>query len=213
MSIEQTNKLVVFQVDEQQFAMHLFTVERILPVMEICPLPLAPEYVLGTINFQGEFLPVVNLRKLFLIPQREMDLNDQLIVTTSSNTRVALWTDSVIGIVDRAEEEISKTNKILLDVGYVAGLFKLNDGMVLIHDLEKFLTLEETSKLLKALEEQHKMSEVRSQKLEVRSQKLEVRSQKSEVKVQKLEVRSERRTVKSKKKEKPETRNPKPEIK
>ena len=206
MSIEQTNKLVVFQVDEQQFAMHLFTVERILPVMEICPLPLAPEYVLGTINFQGEFLPVVNLRKLFLIPQREMDLNDQLIVTTSSNTRVALWTDSVIGIVDRAEEEISKTNKILLDVGYVAGLFKLNDGMVLIHDLEKFLTPEETSKLLKALEEQHKMSEVRSQKLEVRSQK-------SEVKVQKLEVRSERRTVKSKKKEKPETRNPKPEIK
>ncbi|MBE0648255.1 MAG: purine-binding chemotaxis protein CheW [Bacteroidales bacterium] len=175
MSIETKNKLVVFQVDEQQFAMHLSAVERILPVMEIHPLPLAPEYVLGTINFQGEFLPVVNLRKLFLIPQREMDLNDQLIITTSSNTRVALWTDSVMEIVDRAEEEISKTNKILLDVGYVEGLFKLNDGMVLIHDLEKFLTPEETSKLLKALEEQHKTKdEGRGKREEGRGKKEDV---------------------------------------
>lgn len=154
---EKRHTLVVFSLDEQQFSLYLSNVERIIPSMEIHPLPMAPEYILGTINFQGDFLPVINLRKLFLLPQREVELNDQLIITVASKNRIALWVDAVSEIVERVDEEIHKTDSILLDVGYVEGLFKLHDGMVLIHDLDKFLTPEQTSRLLAALENQRKM--------------------------------------------------------
>jgi purine-binding chemotaxis protein CheW len=149
--MDKTFKLVVFRLDEQLFSLHLINVDRILPAIEIHPLPMAPEYIMGTINFHGQFLPVVNLRNLFMLPQRELELTDQLIITTTTNYQVALWVDQVKEIVEINTEEISNTEKILLDVDYIHGLFKLNNGMVLIHDIESFLTPEQTARLHVAL--------------------------------------------------------------
>ncbi len=174
--MEKVNKLVVFRLDEQQFALHLSTVERIISAVEIHPLPMAPEYILGTINLQGEFLPVVNLRKLFLLPQRDVELTDQLIITITPKNKVALWVDLVSEIVERENDEICNTKKILLNVGYVEGLFKLNNGMVLIHDLDKFLTPEETSKLLEALKKQR---ETRDEGRRTRNPKSKIQNPKS----------------------------------
>lgn len=42
---------------------------------------------------------------------------------------------------------------VLSDMEYVEGVAKLEDGMVLIHDIEKFLSLEEEIKLDKAIGE------------------------------------------------------------
>jgi purine-binding chemotaxis protein CheW len=147
-------KLFVFTVGRQQFAIHLSNLERIVRIVEIDPLPLAPEFIAGTINFHGEFLAVLNIRKLFLMPQRDIDLNDKLIITSTPRNRIALWVDSVNEIVERDDEAIFKTDKILLDVGYVEGLFRFNDGMVLLNDLDKFLTPVQFAKLTEALKKQ-----------------------------------------------------------
>ena len=154
----ETQKFVVFRLDDQQFALELLIVERILPGMEIHSLPLSPEYLSGTINYQGEFLPVVNLRKLFLLPDRDLELNDQLIVTASPGFRVVLWVNEVMEIVELADEEISVTEKIMLNVNYVSGSFKLHDGLVLIHDLKEFFTPGETARLEAILKKQKKPS-------------------------------------------------------
>ena len=148
------NKLVVFSLDEQLFALHLSAVERIVRMVEITPLPKAPEYIMGIINFQGEFIPVANVRRLFNLPERDIELNDQLIIANTSLRTVALWVDSVSDVVERAEEEIFKAEKIFLGVDYVEGVFKFDDGMVLLHDLDKFLTLEEITLLNAALKKQ-----------------------------------------------------------
>lgn len=47
--------LVIFQVADQRFAIFLFSVERVVAVVELSPLAKAPDFILGTINFQGEF--------------------------------------------------------------------------------------------------------------------------------------------------------------
>jgi len=148
------NKLVVFRLDDQRFALHLSNVERIVRMVEINPLPKAPEYILGIINFQGKFIPVVNIRKLFLLPERDIDLNDQLIIANTSMRTIALWVDSVSDVVERTEDEIIRAEKILLDIDYVKGIFKFEDGMVLLQDLDKFLTLEEITLLKAALKKQ-----------------------------------------------------------
>jgi purine-binding chemotaxis protein CheW len=57
----QTQKLVVFTLDEQHYALHLVAVERAVRMVEIALLPKAPKIVLGVINVQGRIIPVVNL--------------------------------------------------------------------------------------------------------------------------------------------------------
>lgn len=145
-------ELVVFYLSGQRFALHLAEVDSIVHRVEVQPLPMAPAYITGTINFHGEFLPVINLRKLFLLPEREMELTDHLIITHKASTRVVIWVDSVTEIVAVPDSEISDTNHILLESEFIEGLFKIQDEIVLIHDLNRLLETEQIVKLKIAIE-------------------------------------------------------------
>lgn len=142
---------VVFALDEQRYAIYLSSVERIVSMVEITPFPKAPEIVIGIINLQGRIIPVINIRKRFGLPDKETDLNDQLIIARTSRRSVALVADAVTGIIGCSDDKVVKVEQILPKAGYIDGVVKLEDGMVLIHDLEKFLSLEEEEKLGKAL--------------------------------------------------------------
>jgi purine-binding chemotaxis protein CheW len=145
--------LLIFTIEKQRFALHLSDVEQIIHCIEIQPLPLAPKHISGTINFHGEFLPVVNLRKLFMLKARETELTDQLIIISTSLMKVALWVDAVGEILSLSDEEVSHSGKIFLDNDFVEGVFNLSDDLVLISDIDKFLTPEQIIRLKKALKQ------------------------------------------------------------
>lgn len=140
-------KLVVFYIDEQQFALNIERVERIISIVEILQLPKAPDYIAGTINYYGEHLPVINMRKLFLLPLRKIELTDQIIIVKTDRMKIALWVDRTNEIVTLNNEQIIPNNSVFLEAEMVEGLFKLNDGRVLISNPDKFLKPEQIEKL------------------------------------------------------------------
>jgi purine-binding chemotaxis protein CheW len=144
-------QLVLFALDEQRFALALDSVERALRVVEVTPLPSAPPIVLGIINVQGDVVPVYDLRRRFGLLKREINLTDQLMIATTSRQTVALVVDSVSGVLEITEEEITPAENILPEIEYVQGVVKLQDGLVLIHDLDQFLSVDEQRTLDKAL--------------------------------------------------------------
>jgi purine-binding chemotaxis protein CheW len=141
--MNQPKQLLVFNLDEQRYALPLSDVERIVRAVEITPLPKAPEIVLGVINVRGQVIPVVNIRKRFRLPEREITLNDHLIIAQTSRRAVALLADRAGHVLEVLENKIISAKKILPAMDYVEGVIKLEDGLILIHDLEKFLSLEE----------------------------------------------------------------------
>jgi purine-binding chemotaxis protein CheW len=141
------NQLVVFILDEQRYALHLLAVERVACVVEIAPLPKAPEIVVGVIDLQGRIVPVVNIRKRFRLPDREMGLSNQLIIANTSRRTIAFVVDSVTDVAERAEREVITAEKILPGLEYLEGVMKLDDGIVFIHDLDRFFSLEEEKQL------------------------------------------------------------------
>ena len=146
-----TTKLLVFAVAAKQFAIDLTNVERIVQIVEICPLASGPSFVSGTINYQGEFLAVIDMRILFQLQPKLPELSDKLIIAGSLNFKVALWVDSVSEIVESPKGEITGAEKVMLFNEYIDGLFQLNDGIVLIHDLDKLFTREQVSLLNTAI--------------------------------------------------------------
>lgn len=146
-------RLVNFNLDDQKYALFLSAIIRIIRVVEITGLPKVPEIVLGVINMHGLIIPVFDIRKRFRLPQREMQLGDQLIIASTSKRTVALLVDSVNDVIEIPEEKIIAGEKILPGLEYVEGVVKTEDGMILIHDLEQFLSLQEEKALHEALEE------------------------------------------------------------
>ena len=146
-------QLVVFTLDNQRFALPLSTVERAIRIMEIVHLPKAPEIVIGVINLHGKIIPVVNIRNRFRLPQREINLNDQLIISNTKKRPLAILIDSVLGVFEFPEKRIVSADKILPDIEYIEGVAKLEEGIILIHDIDKFLSLEEEKAIDEAVKE------------------------------------------------------------
>ena len=149
--MKQSNRYVVFSLDGQRYALHLSAVERVIRVVEMTSLPKTPDIVLGIVNVEGQIIPVVNIRKRFRLPERELDLSDVLIIAQIPRRTVALVADNVSGVIEGSEQDITEAKEILPRMEYVKGVVKLKDGLVLIHDLDKFLSLEEDKELDTAL--------------------------------------------------------------
>ena len=147
-------KVVVFRLDEQRYAAPLAEVERVIPAVEITALPNAPAIVFGVINVAGIVMPVINLRRRFRVKERGVSPADQFLIVHASRRMVALVIDEVLGLLEYMDEEIIRVTQVVPGVDQIHGLIKHPDGLVLIHDLEKLLSLDEDQVLESALNQE-----------------------------------------------------------
>ncbi len=140
--------LVVFRLDEQRYALALPVVERVLRMVEVVPFPKAPEIVAGAIDVQGQLLPVLNVRRRFRLPERAATARDQLVIARTRRRRVVLAVDAVEGVIDPPSSERVASAVVAPGLEYVRGVTRLEPhGLVFIHDLETFLSLDEEQAL------------------------------------------------------------------
>jgi purine-binding chemotaxis protein CheW len=160
--------LLVFALDDRLYALRLAQVDRVIRAVDATPLPQAPEVVMGAVNFQGKIIPLLDARRRFGLARREPGIDDQFIIantntigpsTVGASTigvatgrrTVAVVVDAVKDVVQRAEHEITAAEKFLRPLNYVDGVVELADGLVLIHDLDRFFSIEEEGALQAAL--------------------------------------------------------------
>lgn len=143
--------LVVFSVDTQRYALDLARVQRSVRAVAITPLPAAPAIVLGIVDFAGVVIPVINLRKRFDHPPRDVRLSDQLIVAMTGKRTVALLVDETQGVIEASPQSYAPAGDMLPRLELVAGALKLEDGLILIHDLDRLLSLDEEAAIDRAL--------------------------------------------------------------
>jgi purine-binding chemotaxis protein CheW len=160
MPLEPSDTLLVFTLSEQRCALALSDIERIVRIVEINPLPKAPEIVLGLINVQGRAVPVLNIRKLFNLPEVVITLSDQMIIARTSHRTVAILVDNAVGVVDCKQEDITPAEELFPGIGYLKGVAKLKDGIAYIYDLDSFLSLDEEAMLDRVLTPGVNISEV-----------------------------------------------------
>jgi purine-binding chemotaxis protein CheW len=146
-----SQQMAVFSLGDMRVALHLSAVKRIVRIVEISPLPGAPEIIKGVINVQGEVIPVFNIRKRFSLSDRETELSDQIILARTSRRTVGLHVDRVNEVLEVSFENIVAAEKILPEIQYFDGVVKTGDGLILIHDLDRFLSIEEEADLDSAM--------------------------------------------------------------
>jgi len=147
------NHYLVFSLDGWQIALRLSAVDLVIWAVEVTPLPEAPDSVLGLINVGGRVVPAINMRRRFGLPERDIGPDDRFIIAHSAKRTIALLADAVAGVMALLEGEVIRAEKILPGMEYIEGVIRLPDGVALIHDLERFLSMEEARMLNGALEE------------------------------------------------------------
>lgn len=151
--LSEITQLIVFRLDERRYALPLAVVERVVRAVDVTPLPRAPAIVLGAINVQGRVLPVLNVRRRFLMPEREICPTDWFLLAHTARHSVALVVDRSDGVLERPQAEIVSSTQVVPGLEPFPGVVRLDDGLVLIHDLERFLSLDEARALDDAMGE------------------------------------------------------------
>lgn len=145
--MEETIKLVVFKLYDQRFAIDIQNVDRVESIVEINSVAVMPDYISGLINIHGEILPVIYMRLLFNLPEKELDLSDQLIIVNNITQRYALWVDNTEGVKEVSVDDIIKSDILVDGIPYLKGIFKDREEMIFINDIAKFLRPEDLALL------------------------------------------------------------------
>lgn len=142
-------ELVAVDVAGQRWALPLQAVERAIPMVEISPLPAAPTGVCGAINVHGEPVPVLDLDLRIGRSPREHGAQAKLVLVRTATRRVALGVDEVLGVVEVAREAVGPAPDSV--PAPVAGIAALPDGVLLISDVDAFLSADDERAVAAAL--------------------------------------------------------------
>lgn len=143
--------LLAFRLDQHAFALPLAQAERALQAVAVTPLPQAPAIVRGIVNIGGSIVPIIDLRRRFGLPDRDIELADQMLLARSAGRTLAMIVDTVLGVISCDEKDFLPIERIVAGTAYLRGIAKSPGGMILIHDLDSFLSLAEGQALDHAL--------------------------------------------------------------
>lgn len=144
--------IVAFTIDGQRFALPLPSVLRVIPVVEITPLPNAPAVIMGMVNIHGTVIPVADMRKRMGMAPRGQLLGDKFIIVKTPTRTLALTADEVDGVAEGRGRFIA-AREVAPGLKHIKGVVKLTGGLTLIHDIDGFLSIEEEQMLDDAMKQ------------------------------------------------------------
>ena len=137
-------KLLVFHIGADRYGLRLRDVLRVLPLVELKQLPLAPDSVAGIMDLHGAPVPVIDLCRASGLPSGEDHFDTRIIVADyvtpeGAHHALGLRAERVLGVQEVGDE-------LLRDSGVQAAPFL---GAV-ASDAQGMLQLVELDQLLPA---------------------------------------------------------------
>jgi purine-binding chemotaxis protein CheW len=134
--------LLVFSLDRERCALVADKVREVVRAVAVASLPKAPAIVEGVINVRGEIVPVLDIRGRFGLPPAALHPDQHFIVVRAGARTVALRVDRAHDLVE-VDARIVESPAVAPGAKYLAGIARLADGLLVIHDIESFLSLDE----------------------------------------------------------------------
>lgn len=147
-------QLVTFRMAGQDFAFNIFQVERILRYEAPAPLPKAPEFLEGVLQYQGTAVPLIDLRKRLGVPAPLRD-DTRTIILEWDGGKIGVVVDAVTEVLQVAASQVTPPPNIVkgLAAEYITGLVVKDGRTIIVFNTGKLLASREKLALEAALKE------------------------------------------------------------
>jgi purine-binding chemotaxis protein CheW len=152
---QELRQLVSFHIANEEFGVDILKVQEIIKIISITKVPNSPVFVEGVINLRGRIIPVIDLRTRLGIPKKEHDKSTRIIVVDLKGKTVGFIVDSVSEVLRIQQNIIEAPPDIVsgIDSEYITAVGKLTDRLLILLDLEKVFTENESTELSKKFKE------------------------------------------------------------
>ncbi len=143
--------LLVFELEGQKLALPADRVDEVLRAALPTPLPTAPAPVAGLVDLRGTPVPVLDVRGRLGLPARALRSSEHFVVFRALGRTLALRVDRALDLSEvEALGTFAPDGRFAPDE-VVSGVAKLDGGLLLIHDPDRFLSSEDAAALDRAL--------------------------------------------------------------
>lgn len=138
---------VTFSLNAELYAFDALQVQEIIELATVTKVPHLPGHLKGVINLRGTIIPVIDLKQKFgMEGYGQYRKHTCIIVTEFSAGVMGLIVDTVSDIMNIAESSISAAPDFgtRINTEFIAGMARTGDNLVLLLNVDKVLTDEES---------------------------------------------------------------------
>ena len=146
-------QLVTFQLGQELYGIDIMSVDGIVRVEDVRPIPNAPAYVEGIFNLRGEIIPIINLHKRFQIKKAAMSEEDKLlsgfIIIDIDGMKLGMVIDKVSRVLTIDINKMQPPPQMISGIGaeYIQGVVNREDGFLIILDIQRLFDPKELQQL------------------------------------------------------------------
>lgn len=148
-------KQIIFKIGDGVYGIDVAKVMGIEKDISVIPIPNAPECIKGIINLRGDVIPVFSIRQKFSLPEVQLNTKE-LIIARSQGVVIAIEVDLVKEIVELDESKFGAVPAIVKSeqTKYMESVLHVDDGLVLVLNLDGLLSQEQAQSLQDVVENQ-----------------------------------------------------------
>lgn len=142
-------QLVTFRLGDDQFAVDIFAVERVLRYTAPALLPNLPAWIDGVIEHGGRVVPLIDLRTRFGMPRLSPRPEHRILVVAIGDDLLGVTVDSVHEVMSVAPGDIEAPPPLFrgLQADYLRGLVFGEGSVIIFLDVARVLTSSELLEL------------------------------------------------------------------
>lgn len=142
-------QLVTFRLGDDQFAVDIFVVERVLRYTTPALLPNLPAWIDGVIEHGGRVVPLIDLRTRFGMPRLSPRPEHRILVLAIGDDLLGVTVDSVHEVMSVAPGDIEAPPPLFrgLQADYLRGLVFGEGSVIIFLDVARVLTSSELLEL------------------------------------------------------------------
>lgn len=146
---ERGGKYLTFFLAGEEYGLEILTVQEIIGMMDITPVPRTPEHIRGVLNLRGKVIPIIDLRLKFDMPSAERTSETCIIVVEANSMQTGIVVDQVSEVLAIPAEEIEDPPAFGSEVrtDFILGIGKAAGRVKLLLDIDRVLSGSELASL------------------------------------------------------------------
>ncbi len=136
-------KVLVFHIGPDRYGLALKAITRVLPVVGLKQIPLAPAFVAGLMDLHGEPVPVIDLSTLGGFPPRAIRVDTRIVLADyplpdGGHAAIGLLAQQVVGVETVAEDSLREAG--VASAPFLGQVASAQAGMLQLVEIDHLLT-------------------------------------------------------------------------
>ncbi|MBM7552728.1 chemotaxis protein CheW [Thalassobacillus pellis] len=142
-------KVIVFQLNNEEYAVPVNQVGSIERAQHITRVPSTKEFVKGVINLRGVVTPIIDLRSRFGLEEAAHTESTRIIIVYMDELEVGIIVDAANDVIDIPANFIEPPPEVVgtVEAEYIRGVAKLENRLLILLNLHKVLNEEEANSI------------------------------------------------------------------